>query len=98
MILFFVLIKVFNLSVLSANLFSALYYVFNLIRIADTKTTSNQGDNAKFYLGITFVVDIVSTVLFINYVGIPVSFIITYIIYIFLALCLSVRKNKKKGE
>lgn len=96
MLLFFVLIKVFNLSILKANICLSAYSLIDLFRTADTTTCDKQGDTAKVLSGITFIVILISNISFINYVNIPLSTIIIYIIYVIIGVCIHIGNDRKK--
>ena len=97
MLLFFVLVKVFNLSILQANICLSAYSLIDLIRTADTTTCDKQGDTAKVLSGIIFIVALISSIAFINYVNVPLSTIIIYVVYVIFGVCIRIgndRKNK----
>lgn len=95
MLLFFVLIKVFNLSILQANVGLSVYALIDLIKMADTTTCDKQGDTAKVLSGIIFVVRLISNIAFINYTNIPLSTIIIYIIYVIVGVCIHIGNDRK---
>lgn len=96
MLLFFVLIKVFNLSILQANICLSAYSLIDLIKTADTTTCDNQGDTAKVLSGIIFIVLLISNIAFISYVNVPLSTIIIYIIYVIIGVCIHIGNDRKK--
>lgn len=96
MLLFFVLIKVFNLSILQANICLSAYSLIDLIRTADTTTCDKRGDTAKVLSGIIFIATLISSIAFINYVNIPLSTIIIYIIYVIIGVFIHIGNARKK--
>lgn len=96
MLIFFVLVKVFNLSILQANICLSVYSLIDLIKAADTTTCNKQGDTAKVLSGIIFIVTLIISIAFINYVNIPLSTIIIYIIYVIIGVCIHIGNDRKK--